>query len=91
MATEEPLEPLEKKDDTDKNPAKRKESSHGGISDRTANLIIGVVTVMWAVNILAGMARFNGYQPSESINGIFMAIVGGAFVVRARKTPGDGE
>ena len=87
MATEEPLEPL-KKDNTDK---PEKKTSQGSISDRTANLIIGVVTVMWAVNILAGMARFNGYQPSESINGIFMAIVGGAFVVRARKTPGDGE
>ena len=54
------------------------------ISDRTATILIGVITGVWAINILAGMAQINGYQPSESINGIFMAIVGGAFALRAR-------
>lgn len=54
------------------------------ISDKTANVLIGVVTVMWALNIVAGMARINDYEPSESVNGIFMAIVGGAFALRAK-------
>jgi hypothetical protein len=56
----------------------------GGLSDRSANVIIGVVTVVWAGNILAGMLQVNGYQPSEAINGIFLTIVGGAFVLRSK-------
>lgn len=58
------------------------------ISDRTATIVIAVITVVWAGNIVAGMLRVNDYQPSESVNGIFMAIVGGAFALRAR---GGGE
>lgn len=54
------------------------------ISDRTANIIIGVVTTVWAANILAGMFAINGYKPAESINGIFTATVGVAFLIRAR-------
>lgn len=56
------------------------------ISDRTATNVIIVVTVVWALNIVAGVFAIGGYQPSESVNGIFMSIVGGAFIVRARKT-----
>lgn len=53
------------------------------ISDRTANVLIGVVTAMWAVNLLAGMFQINDYQASESVNGI-LAVVGGAFAFRYR-------
>lgn len=61
------------------------------MSDRTATAVIGVVTTVWAGNIIAGMFQINGYTPSESLNGIFMAIVGGAFALRARsKGNGDG-
>lgn len=56
----------------------------GGLSDRAANIIIGVVTAVWAGNILAGMLQVNGYQPSEAVNGIFLTIVGGAFVLRSK-------
>lgn len=59
------------------------------MTDRTATIVIAVVTTVWAGNIIAGMVALNGYQPSESINGIFMAIVGGAFALRARKRNGD--
>jgi uncharacterized membrane protein YeaQ/YmgE (transglycosylase-associated protein family) len=59
------------------------------ISDKTATIIIGVVTAIWALNILAAMFEFNNYQPSESINGIFMAVVGGAFALRHRSASGD--
>lgn len=58
--------------------------SGGGISDRTANILIGVVTTVWVLNIVAGMVKFNGYQPSEAVNGIFLTIVGGAFVLRSK-------
>lgn len=54
------------------------------ISDRTANILMGVVTTIWAGSNIAAVFRINDYQPSESINGIFMAIVGGAFALRAR-------
>ena len=60
------------------------------ISDRTATVIIGVVTVIWALNIVAGMTSWNDYQPSESINAIFMAVVGGAFALRGKST-GNGD
>ena len=53
------------------------------ISDRTRTIIIFVVTTVWAVNFAAGLVVPN-YKPSESINGIFMAIVGGLFALGAR-------
>lgn len=58
------------------------------ISDRAATVIIAVVTVIWAANIVAGMLRINDYQTSESVNGIFMVIVGGAFALRTRSDKG---
>jgi hypothetical protein len=61
------------------------------ISDRTATIIIAVVTVIWAANIIAGMARINDYQPSESVNAIFMAVVGGAFALRGKNSGGNGD
>lgn len=50
------------------------------IGDRTRTVIIGVVTGVWATNFVAGLF-VQDYQPSESINGIFMAIVGGLFAL----------
>ena len=54
------------------------------MSDKTATFIIAIVTAVWAANIVAGMLRWNDYAPSESVNGIFMVIVGGTFAARAR-------
>jgi hypothetical protein len=54
------------------------------LSDRAANWVIGVVTGVWALNIIAGMVQWNGYQPSEMVNGVFMTVVGGAFMLRIR-------
>jgi hypothetical protein len=53
------------------------------ISARTRTVVIAVVTAVWAANFIAGVA-VKGYQPSESINGIFMAIVGGLFALGAK-------
>lgn len=61
----------------------------GGISDRNANIITAVVTVVWVANVVGGMFQINGYQPSEGINTIFTVIVGGAFVLR-HKAKDDG-
>lgn len=58
------------------------------ISDRTRTIIIGVVTSVWATNFGAGLL-VSGYKPSESINGIFMGIVGGLFAMSARSKNND--
>jgi hypothetical protein len=60
------------------------------ISDRTRTVIIGVVTFVWATNFMAGLV-IEDYKPSESINGIFMAIVGGLFALGARASGGNGR
>jgi hypothetical protein len=53
------------------------------VSDRVRTIVIGVVTGVWATNFMAGLV-VTDYKPSESINGIFMAIVGGLFALGAR-------
>ena len=55
------------------------------LSDRTRTVVIAVVTAVWASNFLAGIF-IDSYSPSESINGIFMAIVGGLFALGARES-----
>lgn len=55
------------------------------IGERTRTIIIGVVTSVWATNFMAGLL-VHDYKPSESINGIFMAIVGGLFALGARNS-----
>lgn len=60
------------------------------LSDRTATVVIYVVTGIWALNIVAGMMHWNGYQPSTEINGTFMLVVGGAFVARTRAGKDEG-
>jgi hypothetical protein len=60
------------------------------INDRTRTVIIAVVTLVWAVNFTAGLV-VSDYKPSESINGIFMAIVGGLFALGARSGGSGGN
>lgn len=52
-------------------------------SDRVRNIIIGVVTTVWASNFAAGLV-VPGYEPDQAINAIFMAIVGGLFALGSR-------
>lgn len=52
-------------------------------SERVRNVIIGVVTTVWAVNFAAGLL-VDDYTPDQAINAIFMAIVGGLFALGAR-------
>lgn len=70
-------------------PTHRAPSRGEVLTDRTASIVIYVVTAIWAANILAGMFKLNGYQPSSEINGIFMAVVGGAFLARTRAKGGE--
>lgn len=52
-------------------------------SQRVRNAIIAVVTTVWAVNFGAGLL-VPDYQADQSINAIFMAVVGGLFALGAR-------
>lgn len=53
------------------------------IDPKLKNGIIIVVTAVWAINFIAGLA-VKSYEPDQSINAIFMAIVGGLFALGAR-------
>lgn len=62
------------------------------ISDKTANIVIIVVTTMWVLNLLAGMLSAFGvgtWQPSDIVNGVFTTIMGGAFAMRTVHKGGD--
>lgn len=54
------------------------------MSDRTANIVIGVVLTVWAVNVVAGIFQLNGYSSSEGLNAVFTGTVGLAFMARAK-------
>lgn len=53
------------------------------MTDRTRTVIIFVVTTIWAANFVAGLL-VQDFHTSESINAIFMAIVGGLFALGGR-------
>lgn len=57
------------------------------IDPKLKNSIIIVVTAVWAINFIAGLA-IPSYEPDQAINAIFMGIVGGLFALGAR---GDGN
>lgn len=54
------------------------------LSKRMTRWVVIVVTVIWAVNILAGILSTT-YSADQAVNGIFMAIVGGILAVGRRK------
>ena len=54
------------------------------ISDKTRTALIWVVTAVWAANFGVGLIPPLDYEPDQTINGIFMAIVGGLFALGAR-------
>lgn len=61
------------------------------MTDKTATIVIYVVTAIWAGNVVVGMIPGSAYQPSEGINAIFTAVIGGAFALRARNRGGNGD
>lgn len=54
------------------------------ISDRTRQICIYVVLVVWATNFFAPFF-FPEYKPASEIHGIFMAVVGGVMMLRSNK------
>lgn len=53
------------------------------MSDRLANVVIGVVLTVWVVNVGADILSVNGYESNESINTAFTLTIGVAFAGRA--------
>lgn len=53
-----------------------------------ATAIIVIVTLVWAINFGAQFL-IDDYSPDVAINGIFMAIVGGALALSRRGNNGD--
>lgn len=54
------------------------------LSPRTTQIVVGLVSVVWAINFAAGIF-VHEYEADQAINGIFMAIVGGALALGSRK------
>lgn len=55
-----------------------------------ATAIIVVVTVVWAINFAAQFI-VDSYEPDVAINGIFMAVVGGALALSRRDFSSQGD
>lgn len=58
------------------------------ISAALANVVIVIVTAVWVTSFAVAMISVN-YEPDPQINVIFMAVVGGAMALKAKR--GDEE
>ena len=58
------------------------------LSDKVATSIAVVVTVVWVVNFAADLF-LPGYESQSEINGVFLAIVGGALALSRGRTDKD--
>jgi hypothetical protein len=59
------------------------------IPRQLASAIIVLVSLVWAANFIAQFIVDN-YRPDVTLNGVFMAIVGGALAL-SRKDKGGGD
>jgi len=55
---------------------------------RLANAVIITTTVIWAANFLLQFV-IPGYKPDITLNGVFMAVVGGTLALSRKKPPND--
>lgn len=58
------------------------------ISQKFRTVVITGVMSVWAFNVFAG-AFIESYHPTESINGIFMVVVGSLFMVGTKNGEKD--
>jgi len=50
----------------------------------TRTIVIGIATGVWSLNALGGLL-IGGYKPSESVNAIYMVIIGWLFARATRR------
>jgi hypothetical protein len=60
------------------------------ISPKLANLVIVIVTCVWVVSFGVSLISAT-YKPDPQINVIFMAIVGGAMALKAKRDIDSGK
>lgn len=58
------------------------------MNDKTRTTIVYIVAIVWSGNFLAS-AFLPGYQPTESINAIFLVVVGGLFAFHGSRSSDD--
>jgi hypothetical protein len=58
------------------------------ISPKLANIVISIVTCVWVVSFGLSVTSMT-YKPDPQINVIFMAIVGGAMALKAKRGDSD--
>lgn len=54
------------------------------ISPSLANFVIVIVTIVWVTSFIVALVSAT-YKPDPQINVIFMAIVGGAMALKAKR------
>lgn len=59
------------------------------ISPRLANIVIVIVTCVWVISFGVSITSAT-YKPDPQINVIFMAIVGGAMALKAKRGGDEG-
>jgi hypothetical protein len=60
------------------------------ITPSLANFVIIIVTIVWVTSFVVSLASAS-YHPDPQINVIFMAIVGGAMALKAKRGTGSDE
>lgn len=60
------------------------------ISNRTGNILMLIVGAVWAINNIAAIA-VEGYDPSESVNSAFLAVIAYLFAVKGKDREGGEE
>lgn len=54
------------------------------ISNRTGNILMLIVGAVWAINNVSAIV-VSGYNPSESVNSAFLAVIAYLFAVKEKK------
>jgi hypothetical protein len=57
------------------------------ITQRVRTAVLIIVTIVWALNFAAGI-WVEHYKPQESINGVFMIVVGAVFALGGKDSKG---
>jgi len=60
------------------------------ISNRTGNFLMLIVGIVWGINNVSAVV-VKGYDPSESVNSAFLAVIAYLFAVKGGKGKGKDQ